>query len=107
MRTPFFVAALWLFIGGGCTSGTSSNPDAANNPTDVFVFTLNDQCRAPLRSGAAAGDTCTLPDDCAEVCCGCDASTRSFSAQACVAGKCSTKVSTCAHAEQVTTICHQ
>jgi hypothetical protein len=99
MRTLFLVAALGLFIGGSC----ASDPD--EDSPDVFVFTLNDQCRAPLRNGLAAEDTCTLPDDCAEVCCGCQASTRAFSAQACVAGKCPTKEGTCAHAEQVTEIC--
>jgi len=107
MRTRFLVSALGLFLGVGCASDAPSRPDTDNDPPDVFVFTRNDQCRSPLRNGVAAGDTCTLPDDCAEVCCGCGTSTRFFSAQACVAGKCSTKVSTCAHAEQVTTICAQ
>lgn len=100
------VAAFGLIIGGGCASDAPSNPDADNDPLDVFVFTYNDQCRAPPRSGTAAGGTCTLPDDCAEVCCDCEASTRSFSAQACVAGMCSTEASTCAHAEQATAICN-
>jgi hypothetical protein len=105
MRALFLAPAFGLFIAGGCSSDAPSEPSGNGDLPDVFVFIQNDQCRAPLRNGAAAGDTCTLPDDCAEVCCGCDASTRLFSAQACVEGKCPTQVSTCAHAQQVTASC--
>jgi hypothetical protein len=105
MHAPFLVAAFGLFIAVGCSSDAPSEPGGNSDLPDVFVFTQNDQCRAPLRNGASAGDTCILPDDCAEECCSCNASTRFFSAQACVEGKCPNNVSACTHAQQVTAIC--
>src|SRR5688572_27086264 len=99
MRTRLLVAAFGLFIGGGCSSDPPSNAEGGDGPT-VFAFVENGDCPMPLRGDAAAGDSCTLPDDCAQVCCSCSAGQRSFSAQACVAGRCSTEVSTCAQAQQ-------
>ena len=48
-----------------------------------------------LQTGRAAGEECNGAIECAEVCCNCSSAGKSYTAKACVEGKCATASDAC------------
>ncbi len=100
------------FVGacsGGANQGLGSDPDAGPGESKADASTTpsnvssraeqeNDACPSSpenLRGTAGVGAACSTYSDCRPSCCGCDASSGSYLAAACVDGRCADKSDAC------------
>ena len=91
MKRLFAACAVSMLFLAACGSD--------NNDVSTSIRQVNDSCpSSSLKTGAAAGASCTTASDCAEVCCPCSGSSKGYGAQACVEGKCASTSDACAKA---------